>query len=432
METTSPDLAAWWQQLLTLLMEPASNLLAAVALYGAITLVLLIAVVVAILFLISSPEDEEDDEGSQFTEDDFYVPEDDEPVPSTDTQDEAAAAPSADSSITGDTVAAATVPGAEHRRARTSRSRLQVLLVYTALVVAVWIATGFTTSADAVCTGCHVDTPHMNAADTTANPHAGVSCVSCHEPGGSFGRYVGDLPGRLTHFADGLAGGGIHKDYGRVTQAACRSCHYSSLSGVVTDEDRGLKMSHSEALDAGMRCLDCHTARGGVVATHNAGMNPCLRCHDATTASADCATCHDKQAAAAARARTTSFSTQQVGEVTCGGCHDEQRECDPCHGIRMPHSRSFMGAAHARAGAVDYWFDASAGCVKCHTATRRPCIRCHNLWPGSGHPRSLASEHVRGSDQSCDTCHKMLASTRSRSFCADVCHTESAMAESPR
>ena len=301
-------------------------------------------------------------------------------------------------------------------------------------VVAAWLVAGFTTSEPAVCTGCHVETVHDTVAPEGAliDPHENTSCVSCHEPGGRIGRYASDVPGRLAHFIDGIGGTTLTGEYGRMTQAACRACHSEADPGIVVDEERGLRMSHEEPVAAKMRCLDCHTPVSGVVAAHNAGMNPCLRCHDSKIASAECTTCHDRGAAAAARARTVAFSKQQIAVVTCGGCHNEKNECDPCHGVRMPHSPQFMVYNHARAGAVDVWDNDGAVCGKCHTEKRRPCTRCHNQWPGNGHQANLGTTHANADETHCNSCHQKMGLTNARSFCVDVCHTPSAMEGSPR
>ena len=208
--------------------------------------------------------------------------------------------------------------------------------------------------------------------------------MSCHEPGGVIGRYVTGVPLRLLHSATASTGAGNAGDYGQATTRACTSCHAAALAGTTTNAERGLKMSHAEPLAASASCIDCHTMRNGIVSVHNAGMKPCLRCHDDVKASSACTTCHEGTVAAAARARTTSFQSVQISEVTCGGCHNEKRDCDTCHGIRMPHTTKFMAGAHARAAAVDIWYNGGATCRRCHTATRRPCTKCHSLVDGKG------------------------------------------------
>ena len=169
------------------------------------------------------------------------------------------------------------------------------------------------------------------------------------------------------------------------------------------------------------------------MAAHNAGMDPCLRCHDDVGASAKCATCHVKNAAAAARVRATSLARPQIEQVSCGGCHDEVRDCDPCHGMRMPHTNEFMSHAHARAAAVDFWYNGGKSCGRCHSESRRPC-RCHSGQLGHAHGTTpwLAKGHQAAEVSACNTCHATYAYVTTRDFCKDVCHSEAAIAASPR
>jgi hypothetical protein len=257
--------------------------------------------------------------------------------------------------------------------------------------------------------------------------------VECHESGGVVGRYLTGVPGRLMHLAAAQSPGRAD-EYGRVTVAACSSCHEAALAGVAMNEARGLKVSHAEPMAASATCIDCHELRAGVVGAYNAGMTPCLRCHDAKRASARCPTCHDERAAAA-RVRTTSFADVQIPEVRCGGCHDEKRDCDRCHGLRMPHTAAFLSYAHARAAAVDFWNNGGKVCSHCHTATRRPCQKCHGGLLGKGHGAGtawLARGHQKATADSCDSCHRTFAYRTTRDFCKDVCHTPAAVAGSPR
>ncbi len=382
------------QDLWTLLIDPGSNLGAALTLYAIIGTLFVIILVIAILFIMSTPEEEE----------------------------HAAAA------------AGGTAPGAgapERAEApqappRTPRAVLATAGIWIAILALVWVATGYASSTAVVCEGCHVTTPHAQAAEGT-DPHESVTCVACHEPGGLAGRFVLDVPARVLHVTDGMIERTLQEGYGQVSRSSCESCHRGALDGVTFDEARGLRMSHAEPLEAAARCLDCHTLRDGVVGAHNAGMNPCLRCHDSQTASAECSTCHDRNAAAAARPRTASFAAQQVEQPRCGSCHDEERYCDPCHGTRMPHSNEFMAYAHARPAAIDFWTNRGRMCAQCHTRERRSCQQCHTNTLGSGHGPGLRTSHVQAEEPACNRCHQRWAFNPQRDFCVDVCHSEAAI-----
>ncbi len=387
------------------LLNPAFNVKAAFLLYGAIVVLLLLVLVVAILFVTRSP-----DEGG---------------VSRPEGRRE---------SVAGDRVSTP-------RRAKPARTpmgtnaRLAVGAGVALVLIAAWALTGYATSDPDLCKSCHWPASEHVKALTETDPHTNVTCVSCHERGGTLGRYLADVPARLIHFADTQSRFPLQDEYGRVTVAACSSCHDAALAGVAANEKRGLRMSHKEPLDASATCVDCHTLRAGVVSDHNAGMAPCLRCHNSKQASTECATCHDERAASAARARTASFTDVQIPDVSCGGCHDEKRDCDWCHGMRLPHSTEFKVYAHARAGAVDFWFNGGRTCGRCHTASRHPCQNCHEELLGHAHgtgANTLVSGHQTAEVKACDTCHRQFAYAATRDFCKDLCHTPAAIAASPR
>lgn len=386
-------------RLLELLWDPTSNLTAALLLYGIIGIVVVIVIVAVLMAVLSIPDDEHDDEGRDVVE----TPRTTAPEPP--------------------------------REVVEPRARLVTLGITLAVIAAIWLAAGYSTSQTVVCAGCHTSEPHaISETAGLVDPHADASCVGCHEPGGLFGHYVVSVPFRALHFVDGVVEPSLQPGYGRPTQSGCLSCHRRDVIGTTISEARGLKMSHKEPLEAAAACLDCHRYEGGIVSQHNAGMNPCLRCHDSRQASSECSTCHDRQAAAAARARSTDFASAQVEQVRCGGCHDERRECDPCHGVRMPHDEEFMAYAHARAATVDFWFGDGKTCQgsTCHTETRRPCTQCHGPMLGRGHGPALVGPHKVADGVSCNRCHQVWALFPQRDFCDDVCHSEAALRYSPR
>ncbi|MEI8082311.1 MAG: cytochrome c3 family protein [Actinomycetes bacterium] len=402
-------------QLLTLLRDPTSNLQAALILYGMIGVLVLIVLIAGIVLLMGMPDDEYEDED----EEGAY-----------DQAGQEGSKPPHDASTVAPGAVSAEVD-AIARPPKTARSTLIAISVTTALFLAVWILAGYTTSTDAVCSACHLETVH-DQAKKGEDPHESSPCVTCHEPGGPIGRYVGGFPTRMLHFVEGVTGLSAQASYGRVATSACSACHSKDISGVSVNQESGVRMSHAEPLAASASCLDCHKPIAGVVARQTVGMGSCVRCHDAKTAASECSTCHDKKTAAAARAKTTSFAKPQVQDIKCGGCHDEKTECDTCHGARMPHSVAFKMSAHARAGAVDFWYNGGKGCARCHTATRRPCTKCHSPILGKGHPAAQAQIHqtATAARDRCQ-CHDSMAISTQRDFC-QVCHSQAAIDESPR
>ncbi len=323
------------------------------------------------------------------------------------------------------------------RKARTPlspRTRLLVVAAVAAALLVVWVAAGFTTSDTGLCKSCHWPSAQHAKAAKGADPHSGTDCVSCHEGGGVVRRYATGVPLRVLHMGTAWAHVKDESGYGGVASRSCSSCHAAAMEGTKTDVERGLRMSHAEPIAASALCVDCHTLRAGVVGLHNAGMDPCLRCHDGTKVSAACATCHEEKAATAARPRTTALQSVQIQDVKCSGCHNEKRDCDPCHGLRMPHTSEFMNGAHARAAVVDIWYGGGKACGRCHTATRHPCTQCHSSLMGKAHggTDSMARVHQRAIAPTCDSCHSQYAPIATRDFCKDVCHSTAAREASPR
>lgn len=394
-------------QLFTLMTDPASNLPAAFMLYGILGGVLLIVLLGAIMFLMGSEEDIDEYADDEADGDDTESPVAAEEVPA-----QSAAAPTP-----------APAP-------KSAKRTLLTLGFWFAVVVLVLVAAGFATSSPDVCLSCHADNPHV-ASQVESNPHESVGCIKCHESGGPLANYTTGVFTRSVHYVVGWVDLESAGDYGRVTTSACTRCHEPSLQGVTLNKARGLKMSHTEPLAARARCLDCHQSKDGVVGPYNAGMNPCITCHDSKQASSECSTCHDAKASAAARASSTAMAKVQVPEVRCGGCHNEKQECDSCHGVRMPHSKNFKRFAHARAGALSLWDDNGETCGKCHTATRRPCTQCHTWLLGKGHPDTQKQHHQVATEVGCNTCHHVNAYLPNRDFCKDLCHSPAALEGSP-
>ncbi len=98
--------------------------------------------------------------------------------------------------------------------------------------------------------------------------------------------------------------------------------------------------------------------------------------------------------------------------VVFGGCHNEKKNCDPCHGIRMPHTTEFMAHAHARAAAVDLWYNGGKACGRCHTASTPSVHAVPYVVDGQGARRHLGNGRTvteAPALQGCDSCHLQYA-----------------------
>lgn len=299
-----------------------------------------------------------------------------------------------------------------------------------AVGIVLLIAVGASSSSSAACSGCHQVTPHTEVvASGMDDPHDGVACVRCHESSGPVGIVTVESFDRVGHFFSGLQEEKPSSGYGTVRGSACNSCHRGAIREVTEDEVRGVRMSHTEPLEAGADCLDCHTGSTGIVSTVTNGMTPCLRCHDGENQPTDCATCHTKDVS---EATTPVSSAPMEGRALittpdCGSCHEQETQCDPCHaGVRMPHSELFMWWGHARQGAEDLWRNDGKACQRCHTEKRRPCTSCHTFMPG--HPvdpwaQTHGAVGFTNGSAACDSCHGARAYVNNRDFCM-LCHGE--------
>jgi len=184
-------------------------------------------------------------------------------------------------------------------------------------------------------------------------------------------------------------------------------------------EARGLRVVHGHFTDDGVDCARCHVRVGHAPSSgvRQGSMSECLRCHDGTTASAACATCHIDDVGYTAL-EDRSFGPVRLPKATCGGCHQEET-CDACHGLRMPHPEDYADPhLHAAAGAFSGREDL---CYRCHTP--RDCGACHGtlVLEGGGHALNWRSAHRQYSfadgNGYCLACHK------TQDFCR-VCHPQ--------
>lgn len=399
--------------------NPLANLQASLLVLAAVVVLTLLAIVAAIMFLGFSDDDDEEEE-------------EDEPVREK-RPVRTAATPSARQ------VEPAVPLTPQQRRVR----RAQSFLVGTVAVIAVWLLMGVTTGSDVMCLSCHAeDSPHVVREDaksredsgqdeeeTASDPHVSTACVRCHEPGGVATGLTISVPSRVTHFVKGMTTPRAAKRYGvPVASSSCSSCHTGLSDRTVTVQARGVRVSHKEPLDAGATCVDCHEmqVRSGAVGAWTVGMGACLRCHDNKTASAECTSCHTRDIAYAVHVNREPEPKRLVTQKRCYTCH-EQRACDSCHGLSMPHTESFKTSEHPRVATLDNWYNQGRTCKRCHTATRNPCNKCHNKGDFPGHPVNVWPKihgvRPEAGFDACDSCHGNMATIEGRNFCG-VCHEQ--------
>lgn len=341
------DLGAVFAQIGQLVYEPSSNVLASSLLLAAFIVVLGILLTAAILFVLAARRRHEEAEAQGALE---------------------LAVNEADIEL-------------DERTYDPLSARLRVLLLFVALLAGLWVVTGVSTSSVEVCTSCHTD-PHARLEEGL--PHADLTCVQCHEPGGGVQSATISVPSRLVHVVQGIRGLGELSEYGRVDSSSCRTCHEEIVTTTTENERRGIRVSHLEPIEAGARCIECHRPNTeGVISGAYGGMNTCLRCHDGVQASTECTLCHTKDVGYSAIADHLPSPLTARVLVTepltkCYECHDP-RPCDSCHGMRIPHGDDFVGRGHAYEGVKSIWAGSNGSCVACHTPQRRSCSSqgCH-------------------------------------------------------
>lgn len=326
-------------------------------------------------------------------------------------------------------------------------SRWFIAMASILTLFALFVGLNIGTSTDKVCVSCHQTTLHETKIQTGA--HKNASCVSCHEPSGLFARTVTSFIPRMVHIAQGTqaaqrsrtlvqqttgntsgaytSSDGITVDtnaiesavgssYGGVNSQSCLACHESVKKGVATNQTSGISIRHKDPLEQGSKCTDCHGegTSGQIIYTQR--MDACLKCHDGSTASAECSTCHVKSfdTAAAVRAKP-AVGNQHDLTMNCYTCHDTAR-CDACHGgVRMPHSEQFKTTGlHAYDAAQALWNNTTK-CSKCHPLKTDCNTKCHGTLPYHyGVIKSFPKTHVQGmfENKPCGLCHYDFNPTR--------------------
>lgn len=286
--------------------------------------------------------------------------------------------------------------------------RFAIWAIVAAVAVVSMATYAYSARTEYCASSCHSMTP---ATDTwESSTHMAVDCVSCHESS-----IPGAISSRLRHIVSEMTGAREGALDATIESQRCASCHPETLKTAVI-ESGVIRVAHVHFAVEGMSCIGCHGQVGHTETSglRDAVMDRCLRCHDGQTASTECTVCHVGDIGASALEDRT-FGRVRLPEPTCGGCHDE-RTCDACHGLRMPHSGDFTDPrAHARGGAFS---GRTTLCYRCHVPA--DCDACHvTLTLSGGHAANWRTAHRKYSRADgrgyCLACHK------TQDFCT-VCH----------
>lgn len=298
-----------------------------------------------------------------------------------------------------------------------------------ALLVLVVLVGYIGTSTDRYC----AETCHRDADATTSALEQGhARCASCHEVAG----VMGVLPNTaararmLVNYSQGATPEVVLRP---VDSDECLWCH-EDVAHQTIETERGILMSHKEVVTEGLPCQTCHDAAGHDPDGFTGSMSSCVVCHDGDTAATECSTCHARDPGAAAIAASADQQARGVsgtGRITypavraakreCGGCHDQETQCDYCHGLRMPHSAEFKQGLHARTAA----FERKGVCWTCHDPQWCSLGGCHrgssfNPADGTaGHAAGWKAQHSRTRWDSGCICHSRTS--RTEPMCT-LCH----------
>lgn len=252
-------------------------------------------------------------------------------------------------------------------------TRIVPLLVVIAAVVLFDVQAGKAEQ----CARCHTKVNYAETVSKTA--HKDLDCLACHGATG-----IAAVPANVATYARWiLVYTASETDpelrAGSVTNDSCLRCHRSVARETV--ERYGVRVRHSDFLETGALCRDCHgaTAHGQAVqAPTEPAMNKCIVCHDGVKAPQDCAYCHVKEPIELAALREKLPQANEIDNRNCYACHDE-KPCITCHGVRMPHPEGWASEAgrmgqsgefHARQG-----FANREVCWRCHFSDNRPFQR---------------------------------------------------------
>ena len=382
-----------------ILLNPTSNLRAAFLVYGSIALILLIVLVIAIIIIMGSTKEDEASQGH------------------------GGGAARRRSAGASEACEAPDEPARAPRCCGGHRVGLG----------AAWTLAGYTTSDPALCKNCHWPASEHAKALPGTDPHATVPCISCHESGGTLGRYLPDVPARLIHFADTQSAIPAQEEYGRVTVAACSACHEAALVGVATNETRDSRSRtrsrwpHLPPASIATRCEQVWSARTtpawrrACAVTMRSRRRP--NAPRATTRRSRQPLGHAPRRLPTSRypnSRAAAATTRSKSATRAMACGFRIRPSSWC--TRMPAPAPWTsGTTAARRALVPHRLEASV--PECH---RRPSVAL------MGRGRAGWRAGTRRRRDRCDTCHRTFAYPATRDFCKDLCHTPAAVEGSSR
>jgi nitrate/TMAO reductase-like tetraheme cytochrome c subunit len=324
-------------------------------------------------------------------------------------------------------------PSPAQRPKRRRRRWIWGLSIAAAVIVILIIASFVTahyTSASPFCDSCHEMEPYYASWQDSTHASPTAECRDCHIPPGAV-PYIETKLGSWREIWVHITGNpeaplAVTRE---IPNESCLRCHPDPPP----DPDLPTTtFSHAEHSDE--NCVTCH-----VRLVHRpvsppdyqdpAAMSSCLQCHDGSTASNQCSTCHT--APHEARGECSNCHNQQNwgnAEMTThpfprDGAHAELA-CRDCH-VSKPGVENIPGTSMGKAdpACVSCHGDKHGGltdCAQCHTPTAWTNVTFEHPFPLSGghatltcadcHVSKPGGQTVPGTqfplpDPSCGSCH---------------------------
>jgi hypothetical protein len=253
-----------------------------------------------------------------------------------------------------------------------------------------------------------------SAEHTVKANQAPDSCAVCHGEGGPNARFCADCHKYEMPHPDDFAE--FHSKTGRDDKAGCQKCHqfaeicsnchhagastwkpWEQVHGTTVNEQGAadcLEACHGEE----KFCVDCHTARNAVPASHNANdwtrrsnveqpakhpaayesnAESCTYCHGSGGPNDNefCSSCHQLEMPHPAEFKDThkdGFADGSLNRGTCENCH-QQAYCDSCHHPQSTGTQPWQ--LEHPAVVKDEETGGADQCFECHEPTY--CAECH-------------------------------------------------------
>ncbi len=288
---------------------------------------------------------------------------------------------------------------AERLRASWADRRVRVVAGVAAGVFVVVGLLDMATGSPRLCASCHE--MRLRTDEWARSAHASVKCVECHQParewyasplkvvdrGRLLARDIGShLRGEFEDPVDSAKG-----SVSPIGDEICLQCHDPNRNA--TSGFRIL-IDHAEHAKRNGSCVSCHVRTAHPIEQRSNAlslMSQCFNCHgqpERPEADAECSTCHPSGYELVPASHEPAAWKRSHGPVAkqdteqCRMCH-EQRFCDDCHGMAMPHPEGWAQGVKGHAAAAELQRDV---CGRCHGNRPDMCTMCHHsdYQPGRG------------------------------------------------